>query len=256
VSAPAGWEPNTAVLGSQWAALDPAVADAAVTLAAEELWALSGRRFGTWTVTLAPYLPVRAPCSAGGPWGGYALNAAAGTATPWGVAATRSTVFRLPGPVVAVTEVRLAGAVMDPAHWKADPDGRLVWTAPAELGAGWPVGQDVYAEPPAWTVTYTRGIPVPDAGKVALARYAHEIAKGMAAAPGDRLPGRARDITRAGTNITMVAPEDPANAGLTGIPLVDSWLRAVNPHRLSSPSRLYAPEMSRHRVLSIAGAGS
>ena len=234
---PAGWEPDTAVLGSQWAVLDPDVAAAALSLAEAELWALSGRRFGVWTVELAPYLPARRPwygvdAYTAAPWGGYTFDAAAGTARAWGAEVAGNRAFRLPGPVVSVAQVHLDGAVMDPAHWVRDPDGRLVWAAPATVGPGWPVAQDVYA--PRWTVTYTRGTPVPAAGRVALARYAMELAKGMGAAPADRIPGRARDVTRAGTSLSLAAPEDVANAGLTGVPLVDAWLRAVNPHRLTS----------------------
>lgn len=241
---PAGWSPNVAALGDQWASLDVAVRDAALRWSIELLWKLSGRQFGLTEVTLAPYIPP--------PRRGYfdnhyrlpvGLNAAARFAG--GGVCSPARTFRLPGRAIAVAEVVVDGAVLDEAAWTLDPDGTLVRTD----GGGWPVAQDVYL--PRWVVRYTHGLLAPPDANQAAARYALELARAAVADPRCKLPARVRDVTRQGISLSMAAPEELADAGLTGVAAVDAWLRSVNPDGLPQAATIWSPALTRHRVIAV-----
>lgn len=238
---PAGWAPSTEVLGAQWAVYDPDVQQVALQWSVQTLWALSGRQFGVQDVTVAPWVPTGRPGVPLPP--GRVLSAGAGFA-PYRPGATGpARVVRLPGPVLAVAAVVIDAAVV--TDWVLDPDGTLVRTG----GGAWPVAQDVYD--PRWTVRYTRGRVVPAAGNLAAARYAVELAKGLSAAPVNKMQGRVRDVGRSAMAVTPQDATDPANAGLTGVPLVDDWLRAVNPDRRASGPVVWSPDVSRHRLIEV-----
>lgn len=245
---PSGWAPSVDALGAQWTDLPAGVREAALQASVRTLWALSGRRLGTVELTLAPYLPPprrgwydshRAPIG---------LNAAAGLATSGACGGAR--VARLPGPVVAVSQVVVDGAVLPEAAWTRDPDGALVRTD----GQGWPVGQDVYA--PRFIVRYVRGIVADAAANDAAAHYALELARGATADPKCKLPARVRDVTRQGISLSLATPEDLAESGGTGIVRVDAWLRAVNPDQMPQDSLFWAPSLSRHRVIAVHTPGA
>lgn len=243
---PAGWSPNTDVLGASWSALPVDVRDTALQVAVRTLWALSGRRFGTAEITLAPFIAPPRTSWYDTQRVGLALNSAAGIAVG-GCGTARA--FRLPGPAVAVAEVVLDGQVLDVAAWTLDPDGTLVRVD----GAGWPIAQDVYA--PRWIVRYTKGL-VPDAAaNEAAGRYALELARGMTADPKCKLPARTRDVARQGISLSLATPEELADSGGTGIPRVDAWLRTVNPHRLTAAAAFWSPAIARHRVIAIGPGG-
>jgi hypothetical protein len=216
IALPAGWAPDVESLGPSWEALPPDVQQRALQIAVHTLWALSGRRFGTRTVTLAPYLrPARRSWVDSGRPAGIAVNAAAGYAVGGACGGSVARILQLPGPVVSVEQVLLDGEPF--TDWVLDPDGTLVRTD----GSAWPVGQDVYA--PRWIVRYVKGEAVPYAGNVAVARYA----------------------------LTLSDPKELAENGWTGMPSVDAWLRTVNPSGQAENASLVAPAPARfrHRVL-------
>lgn len=240
---PNGWAPSTDLLGPSWEALPTDVRAVAEQVAVRTLWALSGRRFGTLDVTLAPFIPRPRVDWYTGHRAGVALNAGSGMAVSGYCTPARA--FRLPGPVVGVAQVVVDAEVLDDAAWHLDPDGTLVRTD----GGGWPVAQDVYS--PRWAVRYTRGIAPGVDGNLAAARYALELGRGMVADPKCKLPSRARDVTRQGVSVTLAAPEDLADAGYTGVPPVDAWLRTVNPDGLRQAASIWSPLSARHRVLAV-----
>ena len=191
------------------AAVDAAQAaqDDAAATAVQIMWALSGRQFGVCPVIYRP-TPVaeRAPCPGGGSW------------------------VLLPGPVAAVVSVSVGGAVIDPSSYRVEGD-RLYRTG----GYQWPA-QNLDrpdGDPGTWSVTYRRGLPVPAGVGRLTGALAREL---LSACDGGkcRLPRSVVSTTQRG--VTHVF--DPAKilgAGKTGIPEIDSWLAAVNPHRLAEP---------------------
>jgi hypothetical protein len=245
VPLPAGWSPSTSVLGDRWAALPAEVREAALSGAVRTLWALSGRQFGTVQVTLAPYVPAPRRTFYDVPPRAVALHAATRSADNGAGCGGWVRAFRLPGPVTAVAEVLLDGAALPGDAWACDPDGTLVRTD----GGGWPVAQDVYA--PRWVVRYTRGREASDDANLAAGRYALELALGMTADPGCRLPARTRDVARQGISVSIADPTELADAGLTGIAVVDAWLRSVNPDGLDRAASVWGAGTTRHRVLAV-----
>ena len=246
---PAGWAPDVSAFGAQWAALPEEVRAAAASWAARTLWALSGRRFGTSELVVAPFIPpprgTYYDSTYRGLTGrGYAVTTAGVSGGLGACGSARA--FRLPwGPVVDVAVVVLDGQVLAEDAWHLDPDGTLVRMD----GGGWPVGQDVYA--PRWTVQYTRGQEAPPDANLAAGRYAMELARALTQDAACRLPSRTRDVARQGISVGLAAPEDLADAGLTGVTLVDHWLRSANPGQLQQAPSFWSPGSTRHRVLDV-----
>lgn len=237
-----GWAPDTSVAGAGWSELTPAEQAAALAWSVGVLWALSGRRFELHTHRVAPFIPPARPnaYSQRNRYAPLAVNYRAGYVRLGGCAANT---FRLPAPVHDVTQVQIDGVVLPAENWNLDPDGTLVRTD----GAGWPVGQDVYAA--RWLVDYVLGTPVPAAGNTAAGRYAGELAR---AAKGQRcsLPAKARNVARPGLTMELRDPAELTENGRTGNDAVDAWLASVNPAGLTSEPTVYSPDLAVHRFLS------
>lgn len=236
---PAGWAPAVDLYGPQWAALPDEIAGASLEQAVRLLWALTGRQLGTRTIRLAPFVPWPRPDYFTGltrrGYGHAPLTAWFGCA---GFLA-----FRLPGRPVSAERVWVDGAELAPDAWTLDPDGTLVRTD----GGTWRYAQNVYS--PTWIVAYTEGVVVDAAGNAAAGRLALEIGRALLADPACRLNPRTRDLVRGGTSISLADPNEPANAGLTGLVSVDRWVRAVNPAGLPALASLSGMNTARHRVL-------
>lgn len=215
-------------------------------LAVHVLWALSGRQFGVCPVLARP---CRQPC--GGVWNGDILGAPYGypVGSPWfpvwdgtnwrnitcgcgpkcswiapNVVHLSATVGL---PVHEVTEVVIAGEVLDPSGYRLEGD--LLY----RIGADWPV-QDLTKpldKPGTWSVTYTRGTPPPTGTAKLVGLLAAEF---LAACNGGkcRLPRRVQTVSRQGVTYQMIDPSDIYASGKTGISEIDLWLSAVNPHHI------------------------
>ena len=241
----AGWAPSVDALGAQWSDLPAEARNGALVAAVRTLWALSGRRFGTVELTLAPFI---LPPHSGwydGMRRPVTLNAARGYASGGLTACAPARTCRLPGPVDSVSEVVVDAAVLPTDSWNLDPDGTLVRVD----GGDWPVAQDVYV--PRFVVRYVRGIPADGPANTAAALYALELARGATADPKCKLPARVRDVSRQGISLSLATPEDLAESGGTGLPAVDVWLRAINPDGLTQPATIWSPNAARHRVIAL-----
>lgn len=214
-------------------------------LAVQVLWSLSGRQFGVCPVIVRP---CRQPC--GGLWGGSFYGTPVGypLIVAWDGANYRNlmcgcgpkcswispNVVHLSAtvglPVQEVTEVVIAGVVLDASEYRLEGD--LLY----RVGADWP-HQDLTQpldEPGTWSVTYTRGNPPPGGTAKLVGLLAKEF---LAACSGGkcRLPRRVQSVTRQGVTYDMIDPTDIYAAGKTGISEVDLWLSAVNPHHIMQP---------------------
>lgn len=173
----------------------------AIDTAVLVLWALTGRRFG-----ICPAEYVLPPASGGtcppdprlidGQW--HNLVPGAGRDVS------------LPGPVDSITAVEdEAGAPL---------------TIPVLRGD---VLHDVPAE--ARVVKYLRGEPVPPGaaqhvGTLARERYLQCIGDNRC-----RLPRNTTSVTRQGVSVQLASPQEIIDSGFTGLPEVDTWIRALNP---------------------------
>lgn len=233
----------------------------AVEIATDLLWRRTAGRFG-----LCPELirPCRRGCTpdrygTGFLWdrttfpldpyvvGGKWFNFGCGCG-PEDCSCTPLCVLELPGPVNTVVEVKIDGAVVDPATYRLErrPGKARLLRLGGTSGPCWPTCQDLTkedTEPGTFSVLYLRGKAVPAAGQRALGVLACEIHKQCVGAGDCRLPERVRQVTREGITYDMFDPGEWLDAGLTGLREVDTWLRAVNPHALHQPSAVYSLDL-------------
>lgn len=251
-SAPCGWVLDTSCC-AEWASYTNTVRDRATSWATQILWALTGRRYGTCEVTVRP---CGSTCAYYGGWMTYPVTAD-GLGTTWqpfirdgawfNCACSGACTCRprcsvwLPGPVASVTEVVVDGVVINPASYRIDNRDTLVGLN----GQCWPECQNLNLESPAegtFSVTYARGTALPKAGEIAAGILACEFAKactGTACA----LPSNLSSLARQGIEVTMIDPTDALQAGYTGLPDVDLWIRTVNPNKQTSRTRVYSPDL-------------
>jgi hypothetical protein len=248
---PADWPLDTGCC-TNWAQLDKTSRTRATAVATEILWALSGRRFGLWPVTVRPARPgctgfndptdSRTACYL--PWGSLIIPACGCT----GGRCTCVNLYEvaLPGPVHDITRVTIDGILVEAGTYLVY-DHR--WLVRVRNGV-WPRCQDLSVPDDAdgaFIVTYRRGIPVPLGGQWAAGQYACEVAKASLGDNTCRLPNRVASIVRQGVQTTYVDPTQLTRDGMTGIPEVDAWIRAVNPYRLTRDSVVWSPDLPRAR---------
>jgi hypothetical protein len=212
-------------------------------MAIELLWNWTGQKFGQCPVEVRP---CRAGCTdtittfwGRGPYpftsvGGWTPVLVGGkwynVGCPCGDGGCSCTIpgqsISLPGPVWAVEEVLIDGAVLPSTSYRVD-DYR--WLVRLD-GEGWPYCQDLVAPTTAldtWQVSYIQGLPVPIGGQVAAARLACELWKAACGDSSCALPKRIQSITRQGVTVAMLDTMDDLEKGRTGIWLIDSWVIAV-----------------------------
>lgn len=224
----------------------PANVQSAVEAAAVEyLWRWTGHQYGLCEVELRPCRKDCPPSTFRGPvvgpswWpvliGGEWFNVKCPKCGDRCWCESISEIV-LPGPVNEVTEVRIDGNVLHSDNYRVDDWTRLVRVD----GGEWPRCQQMGLPPTedgTFQVTYKKGLPVPDAGKIAAGVLKCEFAKSLCGDDSCALPGRVTQIVREGATLAMFDPSDPEK-GLTGIFLVDSFItsvRAPKRMRISNP---------------------
>jgi hypothetical protein len=261
--APCEWTINTGCC-PEWDTYSPQLQADATAWATSILWALTGRRFGLCEVTVRP-------CGGGCHDGGYmtwpvTFDGSTGAIGPsWIPFIDVGGVWRncacpgacsckarcevwLPGPVDSVTEVVLDGVIVPAEAYRVDNRSLLV----RQDGECWPQCQnfDLSGIAPdtenTFLVTYSRGTPVPEAGQIAAGMLACDFARSCTT--GCKLPGNLSTLSRQGVEVSMIDPTEELNAGLTGVSLVDQWIRSVNPHRRTRRPRVYSTDISAPRM--------
>lgn len=228
------------------------LAQRALNVAAEILYALSGRQFGACEITVRPCRPDCSPCgdqgydNSGYRWtpalsGGEWTNIACGGCGD-GCSCCYVCETLLPGPIAAITEVKIDGAVLSPLEYRVDNARTLVRLTEGEC---WPTCQSMAladTEPGTWSVTYERGKPLPDAGEAALAELACELFKACTNDKSCCLPARTKSVNRQGISYDILDPMDFLPSGKTGIYLIDLWLQSVNPAGRSRTAAILSPD--------------
>jgi hypothetical protein len=250
---PAEWPLNLSGC-TGWDALPEQIRTAATAVAGELLWILSGRRFGLTTLTVRP---CRRSCPSGADFWrlepllpslpfGWAARSWCGCSRRGCSCQPQLCEVGLAGPVHEITAVAVDGLPI-PSSAYAVHDRR--WLVRID-GACWPECQDLTVaddEPGAFVVSYRRGVPVPPGGQWAAGQMACELGKAMTADRECRLPRRVQSVVRQGVQRTFLDPAQLARDGMTGLPEVDQWLAAVNPHRLPRDSVVWSPDMTYPR---------
>ena len=94
-------------------------------------------------------------------------------------------------------------------------------------------------------VTYSYGVVVPMAGRLAARKLASELSKGWSGADDCALPDRVTSISRQGFSFTVLDKQDFLEEGRTGIYEVDLFLRASNPDKARKKSRVFSPDLPK-----------
>jgi hypothetical protein len=144
-------------------------------------------------------------------------------------------------PVWDVMQVRLGPDAYEPATWRFDREGGILWRVPPDR---WPQKDEKWSAPgegDAFVVDAVIGTP-PDAWAMDVAaRLTKELylsCKGSKC----RLPSNVTNVTSQG--ITIRLRDNEIN---TFIPEVGAWLAAVNPHKARLPSVVMSPDISGAR---------
>lgn len=162
-------------------------------------------------------------------------------------------------PVREITEVKLDGVVLAPSGYRLDQHRYLIRTDD-DL---WPACQDLSkadTETGTWSITYTYGSDPPMLGRAAATQLACEFYK---ACNGDdcSLPEGTTRLVRQGVTIEKLAfatfsiqQERGSKRPVwrTGLPLVDAFLTAYNPHGMTRQPVFWAPGL-RHRYAPQVG---
>lgn len=225
-----------------------------VDTAVAVLWAFTGRQFGCCPRIVRPCPtpdqadPLASYWLPGLSWypqldGGVWRNISCGCGTSCQVRGPG--VVHLPGPVCSIEEVVIDGAWIDPSLYTLEGD-RLY------LNSGrWPA-QDLQApagSPGTWTVTYGQGLPAPHGAGQMVALLAQEFWKACNNDATCRLPRRVESITRTGVSMRMSDPSALFEHHQTGIPEIDMWVAAINPHQLVAPPVVSSPDYPAGGVL-------
>lgn len=229
-----------------------AVTGVAVEAATEVLHALSGRQFGLCTQVIRPcrdscYGDAWPALSAGWSQPGYPtpllyagrwFNVACGSCTA-GCSCSEVSQVTLPGPVHAVTQVKVDGVVLAAdTDYRLDDDRLLVRLG----GEHWPLCNDLNladTEAGTWSVTLQTGREVPTLGGIAVGVLALEFAKLLTCDTSCALPRQVQSISRQGVNIELVSMEQFFENGQTGLYWPDRFIQTYNPRGLAQPSRVY-----------------
>jgi hypothetical protein len=233
-------------------------------LAAFTVYSLTGRQFGTVTLTLrpcnAPLLPPlyqTYPVNLINPWGTdegntyyplYINNGVWHNAGCRGINCCGATCeVELPR-VVSITSVLVDNAAVAPSAYRVDDGHLLVRTD----GACWPQCQDFDKNPGAgvtntFVINGVFGRLVPLEALDAASLLACEIGKAVKGQP-CRLPQRMQTLTRQGVSVQFPAVNTYLDRGLTGLNEVDQLVVQFNPGRLTQSPKVYSMDLSPSRI--------
>ena len=210
--------------------------------------ALSGRQFGLCPVTIRPCLRECLTTPYVGSldsWPGSDLptspalaQVSCGGGCTDTCSCTSLSEVVLPAPVNEIIEVKVDGTPLITGSYRVDDNRFLVRTD----GESWPRCNDLNeadTEIGTWSVTFTVGQPVPEGGKWAVGELACQL---LLAARGEdcRLPRTVSRLVRQGVTIEFPDMIDLFKNGLTGLYLVDLFVKSVNPAGLVQRSKTYS----------------
>lgn len=253
-------------------------------VAAELLFALTGNRFGPSCPVIVR--PCRKSCAEGfsryfnqgqflgagyqftGPFipymaGGQMYNASmCGCGSQCHCGPELCEVY-LPGPIYDIVSVDIDGIPV-PAEQYGVLDGRyLVRRSDVALdeptGTCWPSCQDMSLPPGevgTFTVTYRTGIPLSALGVAALsALTAHYIRGCNGCGCGTPMPQNLSRLSRQGVDLEFASPSQVLAEGRTGIDIVDQFIHAVNPGKLTRQLRVVSPDSPKPPRIWYSGTG-
>ncbi|WP_328856914.1 hypothetical protein OG579_17100 [Williamsia herbipolensis] len=228
-----------------WSAASDADRAAAKATAVTVLHSLSGSVIGLTIRTVRPLPDLDRPSTyrGTGHQAGYVTGLVPSiSAIVDGRRVPTSTSITLDGPVHSIESVTVGGDVLDANAYRIDDGARLVRID----GDTWPEQDLTLADDAggALLVTYKHGIPADPAAQLAAGILALEVLRGAKGDGACRLPPMAKNIARQGITVD-IDPVAFLEAGLTGLPYVDQWIRQINPSGLRAQPSIVIPERRR-----------
>lgn len=266
IAGPCGNWPLDETICDDWASM-PAVTGHAATIAVNNLWALTGRRFGTCTAVLRPCAKddpyFHSTYNSGGSFPAGAVHLSPGI--PFSILTvdgSRSNILaacddcfrsgkaelQLPFRNVVSVDAFTIEATPQPVSGIAIFDGNILVRQSADADPTFPDYQDLtrpLGEPNTWSIEVTYGLPLPPDTAAITGLYACELAKAMSGLKCS-LPRKVESLSRQGITMQFVN-SDYLQMGLVGHPDVDQWIVRLNPYRQQQPSGVFSPEMIRDR---------
>jgi len=225
----------------------------------ERMWRLSGCRWsGARTDTVRPHrLTEGCACDMSmvipaGTWSGIGGWFDRAFPEAWGCGCGSRSLYELPGGrVIRVDEILVDGVVLAPAKYRVFDNRTLVRLDDGGLPSSWPCCQRLTVpdgELGTWSIRWTHGQVPPMSGK--LASYAYSIATAKRFnTKKNTLPERTQRVQRQDVEITIES-DNLLNEGRTGIPEVDEFIEAYNPHRLVRRAQVFDPDTIAPAVVS------
>lgn len=155
-------------------------------------------------------------------------------------------------PVTEVLAVKLDGVTIPPNEYYLQDYRTLIRRRPSASATpteryGWPTSQITEmadTEVGTFSVEYKYGVPPPQTGIMAARKLAAML---LADAGGDDtvFPQRVTSVSRQGVTVSVVDVMDFFSKGLTGIYLLDLFVQAFNPHKLTKQPLAWSPDAGR-----------
>jgi|SRR5882724_104626 len=209
-------------------------------VASQLLYILSGRRYGIRTETLRPVAGQR-NCG----WGDLARMQYIATDWLWRYRSNEGAPdsLQLKSPVQSITSVKVDGVVLPSSAYQLYDNRSLVRLQDASgISLRWPIYQRLElpdTEVGSFSVTYSWGIPVPEAGKLAAQVFATELARYLNRDE-SAFSDRTISVTRQG--VSQALDPTPFLQGTTGLFFVDAFLKTVNPHGARRRPSITSPD--------------
>lgn len=245
---------NALHIDARLAALDLGLLGRCAQAATDLLWALSGRQFGGLRTADLLVLPPACSCdqSRVGRSDMWSTNSGSfpgvgGWPIGWVFGCACSAEVTLPDtPVDSIVRVSIDGVTVSAAGYRLDDNAILVRTD----GSYWPLTGLGIADTatPRMRVVYVWGLTPPTGAVIAAQMYATELALALTGNSDCRLPDRVTSITRQDLIKTFADPTVLLEQGLTGISVVDQWVRSMNPRaQTGARPRVLSPDLPRMR---------
>lgn len=103
-------------------------------------------------------------------------------------------------------------------------------------------------------ISYHAGSTITASARQAVIALAHDIWLDGNGCEECGLPARTINVTRQGLSYNVADSNDPIAPSLTGLPAVDVWIRATNPHRSVRSAAVYTPDAPPSVVRSVKTA--
>jgi hypothetical protein len=149
----------------------------------------------------------------------------------------------LPRPVIEILSVKIDGATINPNQYVVIKDGLLV----RRDGKPWPSYNNLLLDDTqvgTWSVAVKYGVPPPPESRYMAGIYMCELIKAKTGKK-CRLPWNTTNVNMGDVSTSYPDPYQFLKDGYTGIPEIDTWIKAVNPYEVREKTTIASPWSSR-----------